>query len=273
MRLDKPVGIWLLLWPCWWSISLSFQGDIKDHLILLAWFAAGAIIMRSAGCVVNDLADRRFDAEVARTRTRPLASGELNPSDAVIILIFLLSIALFIALQLHHAVIMWAAVSLVLVGAYPFMKRITYWPQAFLGLTFNSGALLGWVATSGAPSATAWLIYAAGLCWTIGYDTLYAHQDIEDDLRIGVKSTAIAFGRHSKFLILMFYLVSCLFFLMALHAQTNWLAKFGPSLLMAGFGLWLTATTPLGQPAACLRAFKANILLGGLIWLCFLPIF
>lgn len=269
MRLEKPVGIWLLLWPCWWSLALSHHGTWAELLWLMILFAIGAIAMRSAGCVINDLTDRKFDHQVARTRSRPLASGELSTYDALALLAFLLATSLLMVLQLHPHLIYWAVGSLVLVGAYPWMKRITYWPQAFLGLTFNLGALFGWVATQGQPTEAAWWLYAAGICWTIAYDTLYAHQDIEDDLRIGVKSTAIAFGAHSRLIICSFYGLAALMMALAVRDACSLIA-YGAPILMAVGGIVMVLQTNLQAPASCLRAFKANHYLAALIWLCIL---
>lgn len=213
MRLDKPIGTWLLLLPCWWGIALASPRSPSLWLMLL--FAAGAIVMRSAGCVINDLYDREFDRQVARTASRPLASGELEPWQAIILLLFLLFLGLCILLMLNTAAITIGAASLFLVFTYPLMKRITWWPQLFLGFTFNWGALVGWVQVAGAMERPGWWLYSAGIFWTLAYDTIYAHQDAADDRQAGVKSTALLFGKHSKFIVGVFYVIALLFLLAA----------------------------------------------------------
>ena len=194
-RLDRPIGTMLLLWPCFWGISLAAGSRSWPDLRLLALFAVGALVMRAAGCVINDIADRDFDARVARTAGRPLASGALTPLNAWLFLSALLAGGLVILLQLNRTAIILGLAALPLVGVYPFMKRITWWPQAWLGLTFNWGALMGWAAAGGgADWWPALALYGAGIVWTLGYDTIYAHQDKEDDALIGVKSSARRLG-------------------------------------------------------------------------------
>ena len=192
MRLDRPIGTWLLLLPAWWSLALA--APRWPDLGLMALFALGAVVMRGAGCTVNDIADHKFDAQVARTAARPIPSGAVSVLQALCFLGLQLGIGLAILLCLNGAALAWGAASLLLVIPYPFMKRITWWPQAWLGLTFNWGALLGWVAVTGRLDAAPLALYAAGLFWTLGYDTIYAHQDKEDDILIGVKSTALRLG-------------------------------------------------------------------------------
>ena len=187
IRIDRPIGTWLLLFPCWWSLSLAAasEGRLPDWRLALL-FAAGAFIMRGAGCTFNDLADRDIDAKVARTAGRPIPSGQVSPRQAGLFLALQLLAGLLILLQLNGFTIWLGLASLALVFSYPFMKRITYWPQAWLGLTFNWGALMGWAAVTGGLGPAALLLYAAGIAWTLGYDTIYAHQDKEDDALIGV---------------------------------------------------------------------------------------
>lgn len=265
IRLDKPVGTWLLLWPCWWSLALA-SGGMPDAVVM-AWFALGAFCMRSAGCVVNDLADRRFDAQVARTRSRPLASGALTPYDALCVLALLLAVSLLVVMQLHPNLLWWSIGSLVLVGSYPFMKRITYWPQAFLGLTFNLGALFGWVAVEGGIALPAMLLYAAGICWTLGYDTIYAHQDTEDDIRIGVKSTALRFGARTRPIVALFYaLMVLLLAAIGLVLGLNW-GYFAVLCLVAAHLFWQIATLNIHHGANCLARFRSNLWLGLLIYI------
>uniref|UniRef100_A0A182J8M5 4-hydroxybenzoate polyprenyltransferase, mitochondrial n=1 Tax=Anopheles atroparvus TaxID=41427 RepID=A0A182J8M5_ANOAO len=199
MRIDRPIGSWLLFWPCGWSIALSAPAGCWPDPLLLGLFGVGAFIMRGAGCTINDLWDRDIDAKVERTRNRPLVSGEIAPFDALVFLSGQLGLGLLVLLQLNWYSILLGASSLGLVIVYPLMKRITYWPQLMLGATFNWGALLGWSATQGSVEWAACLpLYAAGVCWTIVYDTIYAHQDKVDDVLIGIKSTALRFGDNTK---------------------------------------------------------------------------
>ena len=182
-RWDRPIGTWLLLWPCWWAVALApGWPDLK----LLALFAIGAVAMRGAGCVINDLADRDLDARVERTRHRPLASGRLTTGEALAFLALQLLVGLLVLLSFNRFTILLGLASLPLVIVYPLMKRVTWWPQAFLGVTFNWGALVGWSAVTGDLAAPALTLYVAGFLWTLGYDTIYAHQDKADDAVIGV---------------------------------------------------------------------------------------
>lgn len=261
MRLHQPVGIWLLLWPCWWSLALASDGF--PDIIMLTLFALGALVMRSAGCIINDIADRDFDRQVERTRARPLASGELTLRQAILLLTALLFLSLIVAVMLGASVVLWAALSLPLVATYPLMKRITWWPQLFLGLTFNWGALIGWVAMQGEIEWPAMILYAGGVFWTLGYDTIYAHQDKKDDARIGVKSTALRLGNKTKPVIFVFYTLSALLWLMA-GAEALLLVP-----VYAHF-LWQILTVDLSSPVSCLSRFKSNMWLGLLIFIAFL---
>ncbi|XP_017964850.1 4-hydroxybenzoate polyprenyltransferase, mitochondrial [Drosophila navojoa] len=199
MRIDRPIGTYLLFWPCGWSIALSADAGCWPDFSMLGLFAIGALIMRGAGCTINDMWDKDIDAKVERTRTRPLASGQITQFDAIVFLSAQLSLGLLVLVQLNWQSILLGASSLGLVITYPLMKRVTYWPQLVLGMCFNWGALLGWCATQGSVNLEACLpLYLSGVCWTIVYDTIYAHQDKLDDLQIGVKSTALRFGENTK---------------------------------------------------------------------------
>ncbi|GAQ88895.1 hypothetical protein KFL_004670115 [Klebsormidium nitens] len=194
-RYDKPIGTWLLAWPCFWSIALAAPPGALPDPVLLAWFGAGAIVMRGAGCTVNDMWDQDIDSKVFRTQDRPIASKRVSPRKAFLFLAAQSTVGLGVLLQLNDFSKVLGASSLFLVATYPLMKRITSWPQAYLGLTFNWGALLGWSAVKGSLFLPAvGPLYAAGICWTLVYDTIYAHQDKEDDKLVGVKSTALRFG-------------------------------------------------------------------------------
>lgn len=195
MRMDKPIGSWLLFWPCSWSIAMAAPAGCLPDFHLLALFSFGAFIMRGAGCTINDMWDQDIDKKVARTKGRPLATGELTQLQALIFLGGQLSLGLLVLLQLNWYSVFLGASSLGLVIIYPLMKRITYWPQLVLGMTFNWGALLGWSAVRGSCDLSVCVpLYVAGVCWTIIYDTIYAHQDKVDDLLLGIKSTALKFG-------------------------------------------------------------------------------
>jgi 4-hydroxybenzoate polyprenyltransferase len=207
-RLDRPIGWWLLYWPCAWGLLLA--GGLKTHAPLLLWMLLGAIAMRGAGCVYNDIVDRNLDAQVERTRNRPLPSGQVSVRAAWIWLGALALIGLIVLLQLLWEAELVALGSLALVAAYPFMKRITWWPQAWLGLVFSWGAPTGWFAVTGHASLTLALLYAGTIAWVIGYDTIYALQDREDDALAGIKSSARALGRNVKAGVMGFYAVAIL---------------------------------------------------------------
>ena len=192
LRLDKPIGIWLLFFPAGWAVGMAAT---HDALYLQSLMLFGAFVMRSAGCIINDLVDRDLDKQVARTRHRPLASGRISVNAAYGVLAALLMVALVIALSLPISVFLLSLMALPMVAAYPWMKRITWWPQVFLGLTFNLSALCGWLATGTPLSAAPLALYAAAIFWTIGYDTIYAIQDVIDDEAVGIKSTAIKVGK------------------------------------------------------------------------------
>ncbi|MDP6588351.1 MAG: 4-hydroxybenzoate octaprenyltransferase [Alphaproteobacteria bacterium] len=263
-RLDKPIGTWLLLWPGLWSVALA--APALPDMRLLALFAAGALVMRSAGCVYNDIVDRDFDARVARTRSRPIASGAIGVKTAILFLAVLLALGLVILLHLNTFAVIIGAASLALVFTYPFMKRITYWPQAFLGLTFNWGALLGWAAVEGGLAWPAGLLYAGGIAWTLGYDTIYAHQDKEDDALIGVKSTALALGEKTKPWIHAFYLLAVAGFAAAgALADIAWpfYAGLGAASLLF---MWQAATLKIDDARDCLAKFKLNFWVGAVLF-------
>jgi 4-hydroxybenzoate polyprenyltransferase len=195
-RFDRPIGWWLLFWPCLWGVLLA--GGAVSHWHIAAWMLLGAVVMRGAGCVYNDIVDRDLDAQVARTANRPLASGAVAPKAAWIWLIALCLIGLLVLLQLNLNAQLLALESLILVAAYPFMKRITWWPQIWLGLVFSWGALVGWIAVAGHVRAAMFWLYAGSVCWVIGYDSIYAMQDREDDALVGIRSSALRMGRHIR---------------------------------------------------------------------------
>ncbi|MBM3484098.1 MAG: 4-hydroxybenzoate octaprenyltransferase [Alphaproteobacteria bacterium] len=260
IRLDRPIGTWLLLWPGFWALALAATAWPDVRLLVL--FGIGALVMRSAGCIYNDIVDRKFDAQVARTRHRPLASGALRVRHAVAFMAVLLGAGLAILLQLHWLAIVLGVASLALIFTYPLMKRITYWPQAFLGLTFNWGALLGWAAATGTLDWPAGLLYLGGIFWTLGYDTIYAHQDKEDDALIGVKSSALALGERTRaFLIAVYALSLVCFALSGALASAAWPFYVGLGAVTLMFG-WQALAVRIDQPADCLAKFKSNLWVG-----------
>ncbi len=260
MRLDRPIGTWLLLLPGWWAIALSSGGwaTMNWHdAWLFVLFGVGAVVMRGAGCVINDLWDRDFDRAVERTRLRPLASGAINVKAALGFLCILLLTGLAILLQLPLVAILLGILTLPLIVTYPLMKRVTWWPQFFLGITFNFGALMGWAAVTGVIGLPALLIYIGGIFWTLGYDTIYAHQDKDDDALIGVKSTARKFASASKAWVAGFYAAA--FILMALGFLIAGVGLSGVLLLAAAAHLfWQVRTWNMNDPANSLRIFKSN---------------
>ncbi len=269
-RLDRPIGTWLLLFPAWWAIALAAPAGGWPNPGLLFLFACGAVVMRGAGCTFNDLVDRNYDRQVARTAGRPIASGEIGLFGGIVFLAIQLLIGMFILVLLRPLAVGLGIGSLLLVATYPFMKRVTYWPQAFLGLTFNWGAIMGYAAATGQVTAAAVALYGAGIAWTLVYDTIYAHQDKEDDALIGVRSTALLFGARTKRWLGLFGLA-----MLALLALTISLAGLGRVAWLAVAGvalhlLWQIVIVDIDSPADCLRKFRANRWLG---WIVFAGIF
>src|SRR5205085_6121652 len=228
IRLDRPIGAWLLFWPGAWSVALAgMGGDAHEGAgwLLIAWLALGAWAMRSAGCVYNDIVDRKLDAQVERTRLRPLASGRVSLKGAWALLVAMSLIGLVVLLQLQRTAQIVALISLVLVAAYPFMKRITWWPQAWLGLDFSWAALVGWPAVTGRMDAAAFWLWGGAVFWVIGYDTIYALQDKEDDALVGVKSSALALGKHARAGILVCYAAALILWTLAIReVRLEWYA-------------------------------------------------
>jgi 4-hydroxybenzoate polyprenyltransferase len=266
-RLDRPIGTWLLLFPCWWGIAITGLplADPRETLRLALLFALGAIVMRGAGCTFNDIADRDFDAQVARTRARPIPSGAVSVRAAWTFLVIELLVGFVILLSMNRYAVLLGVASLLLIFTYPFMKRITYWPQAFLGLAFNWGALMGYAAASGTLGPAALALYVGGVSWTLGYDTIYAHQDKEDDALIGVKSLALRLGSRTRPWLFVFYGAAILFFALAgLSVGLSWLF-FALLVVAAAQLIWQAATINLNDPSDCLRKFRSNRLFGWLM--------
>ena len=267
MRLERPIGWWLLLLPCWWGLALATlaQGGGIPNLYHAALFLIGAIAMRGAGCVVNDLADQDIDAKVERTKNRPLPSGRVSRKQAFAFLAALLLIGLIVLVQFNTLTIITAIASLLIVAVYPFMKRITYLPQLVLGLAFNWGALVGWTAETNSFSAAPIALYLGGIFWTLAYDTIYAHQDKEDDVLIGVKSTALLLGKSTPMWLSIFFALSLLCIDLALWlAQAPLIAHIGVA-AAAAHAIWQIKNFDDTDATRCLHLFRANRTFGLLI--------
>lgn len=264
MRLDRPIGTWLLYWPCAWSVALA---GVAGRWDLFLWLGLGAWAMRSAGCVYNDIVDRDLDRRVERTRLRPLASGRVSLRSAWLLIGILCLIGLVVLVQLKLEAAIAALISLAPVAAYPFMKRITWWPQAWLGIVFSWGALVGWPAVTGRLGWSALLLWLGSIAWVVGYDTLYAIQDIEDDALVGVKSSARRLGDRAPLGIAVCYFVAMLFWSAALWTvRPDWVALF--ALLPAGIHLSDQALrADPGDGAMALKLFRSNRTCGLLIFL------
>jgi 4-hydroxybenzoate polyprenyltransferase len=259
-RLDRPIGSWLLLMPCWWSAALAagVGHDVSRLSLIVVLFFIGAFAMRGAGCTWNDITDRDLDAQVERTRSRPIPAGQVSVPQAASFLVLQALVGLAVVLQFNRFAVGCGIASLVIVAVYPFMKRITYWPQIVLGLAFSWGALMGFAVTFGRIDATALLLYAGSIAWVIGYDTIYAHQDTEDDALIGIKSTALLFGARTKPALMVFYGLAVVLIGVALAlAGAGWMAWIG----LAAFAVHLVSQIErleTGDPQLCLRIFKSN---------------
>ena len=271
-RFDRPIGTWLLLFPCWWSLALAIEDwrDIIENLWLFILFGIGAMVMRGAGCCLNDIVDRNLDSGVARTKDRPIPAGIISVKQAICFMAILSILGLIILLQFNNFAIMLGAASLILIAIYPFSKRFTYWPQFILGLTFNWGALLGWAAVRGEIQTPAILLYVGGIFWTLGYDTIYAMQDKNDDAIVGIKSTALALGEKVNGWLFIFYSLAILFMGLA-----GWLIALPWPFYIGLFGaaaqaVWQIKQLVPNSPNDCLAKFKSNrlfswLFLGGII--------
>lgn len=270
-RLDRPIGTWLLYWPCVCGLVLGAAQDHRRFLHaatdwgLLVLFGIGAIVMRGAGCTYNDIVDRDIDAKVARTRGRPIPSRAVSVRQAWMFAALQCAIGFLILLCLNWYAVLFGALSLLLIAAYPFMKRITWWPQAWLGLTFNWGALLGFTAQAGRITAAELVLYAGCFFWTLGYDTIYALQDVEDDALAGVKSTARLFGTHARVWIFLFYLMA--YALIAAAAVFGLRTVFAAFLLVPALAhfIWQVRRLDVESHDSALRLFRANRDVGALI--------
>jgi len=259
-RLDRPIGSWLLLMPCWWSAALAagISGHIKSLPLTIALFFIGAFVMRGAGCTWNDITDRDLDAKVERTRSRPIPAGQVSVTQALIFLVAQALIGLVVLLQFNRFAIFTGIASLLIVAIYPFMKRITWWPQVVLGLAFSWGALMGFAAEFARIDLVALVLYAGSIAWVIGYDTIYAHQDADDDALIGIKSTALLFAENTKPALAAFYGLAVVLIGVALWlAAGRWPAWIGLALFAAHLA-WQIQRLQIGNSALCLKLFKSN---------------
>ena len=258
-RLDRPIGSWLLLMPCWWSVGLAGMHDDRFpslwHIVL---FFIGAFAMRGAGCTWNDLVDRDLDGRVERTRSRPIPSGQVTVAQATMFMVLQALVGFLVLIQFNRFTVWMGITSLLVVVIYPFMKRITYCPQIFLGLAFSWGALMGWPATFGRLDWPALVLYAGSILWVIGYDTIYAHQDRDDDLLIGIKSTALLFGERTPTMLATFYAGA-----IVLIAAAGFMAGGGTIftigiIAFAAHLAWQVSRLDIDDPAHCLVLFKSN---------------
>src|ERR1700743_3833830 len=259
-RYDRPIGSWLLLMPCWWAAALA--GDIARNPtplpLTVVLFFVGAFVMRGAGCTWNDITDRHLDAKVERTRSRPIPAGQVSVPQAVTFLVVQALIGLSVLLQFNRFAVMTGTASLLIVAIYPFMKRITWWPQIVLGLAFSWGALMGFAVLLGRLDAAALWLYAGSISWVIGYDTIYAHQDAEDDALIGIKSTARLFGARTRPALTAFYgLAVVLIGIALISAEAGWPAWAGLAAFAAHL-TWQVRRVDIRDPVLCLRVFKSN---------------
>ncbi len=271
-RWDRPIGFWLLFWPCGFSLGLAAlaRPEAGFNFVSLVLFLIGAVAMRGAGCTFNDIVDRDIDLKVARTRLRPIASGRVSVLRAWIWLVAQSLIGFVILIQFNPFTIWLGIGSLLLVAIYPFMKRVTWWPQSFLGLAFSWGALIGWASEFGTLDLPAYLLYFGSILWVIGYDTIYALQDVEDDVLIGVKSTARLFGRHARTMVALFYLSAFVLWLtsgFAASGSTVFLIAAIPTAVLLA---WQVITLDAADPGNCLKRFKTNHYVGLLLTLALL---
>lgn len=289
LRIDRPIGTWLLAWPAFWGLIAAYRSEqalfptlaadqtpalannflASQPLLMFALFLLGAFLTRSAGCVFNDIADRKIDAQVARTKSRPIASGAISVKTAMITLAILLTIALLILLQFNYLTIGLGVFILTPILVYPFMKRITYWPQAMLSLCFSWGCLMGWTAIKGSIDLPAILLTIAAFTWTMGFDTIYAHQDKEDDAVIGMMSTALRFGEATPKWLMAFYGITIILLYtvgLLIGAKLIFFTAIGMAALHAS---WQISTLNLDDPENCLHRFRTNGLFGLIIFIGF----
>ena len=275
IRLRKPIGYMLLFWPCAWGLTLAydFSSSLNNYFFYLSLFFLGAVLMRSAGCIVNDILDKEFDKNVSRTKNRPIASGKISVNFAIVYTAILCSLALIVLLNFNQLTIILALGSMPLAFTYPLMKRFTYWPQLFLGITFNYGLILGWTAIKGEIDIVPFIFYFGAIFWTLGYDTIYGYQDIKDDEIIGLKSTSIKFkGNEKKFLFICYVLLLILFLIGGYFMKFDNIYYFLTIISFSHLFFFQIKIFNSKDPHSCLKIFKSNNMLGLLIFLNFLII-
>ncbi len=269
-RLKKPIGFMLLFWPCAWGLTLAydFSKNLDKYFFYLILFFLGSVLMRSAGCIVNDILDKEFDAKVFRTKNRPIASDKVSIKLAILYSLVLCFFALLVLLNFNLFTIVLALCSMPLAFTYPLMKRITYWPQLFLGITFNYGLILGWTSIYGQIDIAPILFYLGAIFWTLGYDTIYGYQDIKDDEIIGLKSTSIKFrGQAKQFLFTCYFLLTILFLIGGYYMKFNYLYYLFLIIPVMHLFIYQIKIFKLNNPSSCLEAFQSNNLLGFIIFI------
>src|SRR6056300_1834477 len=269
-RLKKPIGYMLLFWPCAWGLTLAynFNGEKITYIIYIILFLLGAILMRSAGCIVNDIADKEFDKKVLRTKNRPIALGKISVIRGLVYTVILCLLAFIILIQFNFLTIALALISMPLAFTYPLMKRYTYWPQLFLGITFNYGLILGWISIMGEMDIAAIIFYLGAIFWTLGYDTIYGYQDIKDDEIIGLKSTSIKFkGKEKKFLLTCYALFIFMFLVGGYLMKLNNVYYFLTIIPFLHLFFYQIGTFNSKEPLNCLKVFKSNNIFGLIIFL------
>jgi 4-hydroxybenzoate polyprenyltransferase len=270
IRLQKPIGFMLLFWPCAWGLTLAydFSKNLNIYFFYLTLFFLGAVFMRSAGCIVNDILDKEFDKKVFRTKNRPIASGQISIKLAIFYVIVLCFLALLVLLNFNTYTIILALSSMPLAFSYPLMKRVTYWPQLFLGITFNYGLILGWTAIKGQVDIIPILFYMGAIFWTLGYDTIYGFQDIKDDEIIGLKSTSIKFkGKEKKFLLICYTFLLIFFLIGGYYMQFNNYYYFLTIVPFLHLFFYQIKIFKSNNSLSCMRAFKSNNIFGLIIFL------
>ena len=269
-RMKKPIGFMLLFWPCAWGLTLAydFSSNLNNYFFYLILFFLGSVFMRSAGCIINDILDREYDSKVLRTKNRPLASGKVSIKLALFYSLTLCLFALLVLLNFNWFTIILALGSMPLAFTYPLMKRFTYWPQLFLGITFNYGLILGWTAIKGEISLAPIIFYTGAIFWTLGYDTIYGYQDIKDDEIIGLKSTSIKFkGRAKNFLFVCYFFLLILFIIGGYEMKFHFIYYLLSIIPLVHLFLYQIKIFNLNNPASCLKAFKSNNLFGLIIFI------
>ena len=268
-RIKKPIGYMLLFWPCAWGLTLAydFSTNLNNYFFYLLLFFLGSVLMRSAGCIVNDILDKEFDKKVSRTKDRPVASGKTSIKLALVYVLILCFCALLVLLNFNNITIILALGSMPLAFTYPLMKRFTYWPQLFLGITFNYGLLLGWTSINENLDILPILLYIGAIFWTLGYDTIYGFQDIKDDEIIGLKSTSIKFKKKPHIFLIVCYLILFLM-IITLGILKNFNVFYYAFSLIIGYHLFLyqLKSVDLDNPMSCLKVFKSNNLFGFLVF-------